>query len=265
MRSLVVVLVFLLATTARPFAAEAPSGGIVIDIPVKLAEARIVFNLDHVVFEGDEPTGLQFLKVMIARFGEDGTKADIVAIFHGAAGYMLLDAAAYDRVRNWQGGNPYKDQILALMRAGVAFEECGETMKAAGWTNADLIPGPGSIPAPISASSNWSRTGSFRSSRSLRRFGRFVGDHQRAAERPHPFAEPVDLGAVVRVEHAANFGLADAEACGKRDPRHAGALESTNERGLRGHGRRSRDRHFAALNAGRLRNGCSLLQTEQQS
>jgi intracellular sulfur oxidation DsrE/DsrF family protein len=78
---------------------------------------------------------------MTARFGEDGTKADIVAIFHGAAGYMLLDDAAYDRVRNWQGGNPYKDQILALMKAGVAFEECAETMKAAGWTNADLIPG----------------------------------------------------------------------------------------------------------------------------
>ena len=38
----------------------------------------------------------------------------------------------YDQVRNWQGGNPYKDQILALMTAGVAFEECGETMKATG-------------------------------------------------------------------------------------------------------------------------------------
>lgn len=141
MRGLVLVPVLLLAAMARPFAAEARSDGIVIDIPVKLAEARIVFNLDHPVFEGDEPTGLQFLKVMTARFGEDGTKADIVAIFHGDAGYMLLDDDAYDRVRNWQGGNPYKDQILALMKAGVAFEECGETMKAAGWTNADLISG----------------------------------------------------------------------------------------------------------------------------
>jgi hypothetical protein len=36
MRNLVFVLVLLLAATARPFAAEAPSGGITIDIPVEL-------------------------------------------------------------------------------------------------------------------------------------------------------------------------------------------------------------------------------------
>jgi len=141
MRSLVLVLVVLVAATVRPLAAEAASDGIVIDIPVKLPEARVVLNLDHLAFEGDEPTGLQFLKVMTARFGEDGTNAELVAIFHGAAGYMLLDDAAYDRVRNWQGGNPYKEQILALMKAGVDFEECGETMRVKGWTNADLIPG----------------------------------------------------------------------------------------------------------------------------
>lgn len=77
---------------------------------------------------------------MTERFREDGTRAEIVAIFHGDAGYMLLDAA-YDRVRNWRDGNPYTGQILKLMKAGVAFEECGETVKSAGWTNADLIPG----------------------------------------------------------------------------------------------------------------------------
>ena len=48
MRSLVAILVLLLATTARSFAAEA-SDRIVIDVPVKLAEARIVFNLDRPV------------------------------------------------------------------------------------------------------------------------------------------------------------------------------------------------------------------------
>ncbi|HET7714215.1 MAG TPA: DsrE family protein [Bauldia sp.] len=134
------VLVALLAGVARPLAAET-ADGITIDVPVALKEAKVVFNLDHTVFEGDEPTGLQFLKVMIERFRADGTRAEIVAIFHGDAGYMLLDDKTYDRVRNWAGGNPYKDQILALMKAGVAFEECGETMKAAGWINADLIPG----------------------------------------------------------------------------------------------------------------------------
>lgn len=111
-----------------------------IDIPVVLKEARIVFNLDHLVFEGDEPTGLQFLKIMVPRFKENETKAEIIAIFHGNAGYMLLDDAKYNRVRNWLGGNPYKAQIANLIQQGVQIEECAETMRLKGWGNADLLP-----------------------------------------------------------------------------------------------------------------------------
>lgn len=124
-----------------PLAASAEDSGLVIDIPVTLENPKIVFNLDHLAFEGDQPTGIQFLKVMTERFKDDGTSAEIVAIFHGAAGYMALDDAAYDRVRKWSGGNPYKAEIEALMAAGVAFEECGQTMRDMGWINAELIPG----------------------------------------------------------------------------------------------------------------------------
>ena len=100
----------------------------------------MVFNLDHAAFAGDEPIGLQFLRVLTERFRADGTKAQIVAVFHGAAGYMALADASYDRVRHWSGGNPYKAQIAALIAAGVAFELCGETMKANGWRNDDVLP-----------------------------------------------------------------------------------------------------------------------------
>ncbi|HMN85159.1 MAG TPA: DsrE family protein [Bauldia sp.] len=115
--------------------------GLVIDVPVVLKEAKVVFNLDHLAFEGDEPTGLSFLRVMTAGFREAGTKVSLVAIFHGDAGYMALDDEAYDRVRKWQGGNPYKAQIAAMMAAGVQFEECGQTMRDMKWVNADLLPG----------------------------------------------------------------------------------------------------------------------------
>jgi intracellular sulfur oxidation DsrE/DsrF family protein len=128
---------------AAPVLAAGPpdSNGLVITVPVKLKEAKVVFNLDHLAFEGDEPTGLQFLRVMTRRFESDGTKAEIVAIFHGAAGYMALDDATYDRVRNWRQGNPYKHQIETLMHEGVDVEICGETMAANHWINADLLPG----------------------------------------------------------------------------------------------------------------------------
>jgi uncharacterized protein len=112
-----------------------------IDVPVVLKEAKIVFNLDHLAFEGDEPTGLRFLHEMTERFRADRTDSRIVAIFHGAAGYMLLNDPAYNRVRNWEHGNPYKDQIAALIQDGVEIEECGETMLDNHWYNADLLPG----------------------------------------------------------------------------------------------------------------------------
>jgi intracellular sulfur oxidation DsrE/DsrF family protein len=130
------LLVSVLAVSARPAQAQE----IRIDIPVVLKEAKVVFNLDHLVFEGDEPTGLQFLKVMVPYFKRNATKATVVAIFHGDAGYMLLDDAAFNRVRNWQGGNPYKDQIAAFVRDGVQVEECGETMALRRWSNAELLP-----------------------------------------------------------------------------------------------------------------------------
>lgn len=125
------------ALFARPVQAQ----DIRIDVPVVLKEAKVVFNLDHRAFEGDEPTGLQFLRVMLPYFKRVGTRFNIVAIFHGAAGYMLLNDAAYDRARNWQGGNPYKEQIASLMREGVQIEECAETMVLHRWSNADLLPG----------------------------------------------------------------------------------------------------------------------------
>ena len=117
------------------------SDGIHIEVPVRLSEARVVFNLDHLAFNGDQPIGLQFLNVMVERFRSTSIPWRIVAIFHGPNGYMALADANYDRVRHWKGGNPYKEQIAALQRAGVEVELCAETMRLNHWRNADILPG----------------------------------------------------------------------------------------------------------------------------
>ena len=140
MRRLAFVLIALSAV-APACAGDAPADGIVIDVPVRLTSAKVVFNVDRRDFAGDEPVEFDFLRVMTADFAAVGTRPEIVAIFHGAAGYILLDDAKYNAVRNWTGGNPYKSQVLAAMASGVSIEECAQTMRDLGWTNADLIPG----------------------------------------------------------------------------------------------------------------------------
>ena len=137
MRRWIVSAVLALSCLAQPAAAQE----IRVDVPVALKQAKVVLNLDHSAFEGDQPTGLQFMRILTDYFKAQGTQTRMVAIFHGAAGYQLLNDAAYARVRHWPAGNPFKDQIAALIRAGVEIEECAETMRLNRWGNADLLPG----------------------------------------------------------------------------------------------------------------------------
>lgn len=112
-----------------------------IDIPVALKTAKVVFNMDHAAFVGDTPTGLAHMGMMVDRFKQAGTEWSIAAIFHGAAGYMLLNDEAYNEARRTMTGNPYKATIARLLSEGVPVEECAVTMKANDWTNSNLLPG----------------------------------------------------------------------------------------------------------------------------
>jgi intracellular sulfur oxidation DsrE/DsrF family protein len=141
MIAIIAAVVSPLAATRASAADPADTNGIQITVPVVLKDAKVVFNLDHLAFEGDEPTGLDFMRIMLERFRADHTNMRMVAIFHGDIGYMVLNDAAYDRVRNWTEGNPYKNQIAGLMKAGVQIEECAVTMSTNHWRNGDLLPG----------------------------------------------------------------------------------------------------------------------------
>ena len=121
-------------------AQQAKPGGLHIDVPVVLKDARIVFNMDHLVFADGLPTGLGYMRLMSRDFAASATKWQIIAIFHGPAGYMMLNDGAYDRVRKTTSGNPYKQLVAELQKIGVRFEECGQTARDNGWVNADLLP-----------------------------------------------------------------------------------------------------------------------------
>ena len=125
------------AIAAQP----APAPQIRIDVPVALKQAKVVFNLDHAAFSGDTPIGLKHMTLMLERFKQAGTESSLVAVFHGDAGYMLLNDEAYNAARKTRTGNPYKGMVEDLIKQGVQIEECAVTMKANMWVNENLLPG----------------------------------------------------------------------------------------------------------------------------
>ncbi len=128
---------FILSITIQNVQAESM---IHIDIPVTLKKANVVFNMDHLAFDGDMPVGIKYMHLLANRFKELGTEGQIIGIFHGEAAYMTLNDRTYNAYRKVSTGNPYKDLISQLIKQGVQIEECAVSMKAHGWGNEDLLP-----------------------------------------------------------------------------------------------------------------------------
>jgi intracellular sulfur oxidation DsrE/DsrF family protein len=112
-----------------------------IDIPVKLAQVKVVFSVGSLAFEGDLPASLFHMQLVENDSADWGVTAQVVAVFHTNAGHVTLHDAAYNADRNITTGNPCKGLLAALMKRGVQIELCGATAKAHGWGNEDLLPG----------------------------------------------------------------------------------------------------------------------------
>src|SRR6516225_5387220 len=118
-----------------------------IDIPVKLDKANVVFDIGHLVLNGDMPFFLGDMDLLVTDLSDWKVKGEIIAVFHGDAAYLVLIDASYNANRHVQPGhpvntgNPYAKLITGLMEQGVQIELCGATAKANHWGNADLLPG----------------------------------------------------------------------------------------------------------------------------
>jgi len=112
-----------------------------IDVPVALKQAKVVFNMDHAAFGGDTPVGLAHMTMMLDRFRQIGTEWKMVSVFHGDAGYMLLNDEAYNTLRKTKTGNPYKGVVENLIKQGAQVEECAVTMRGNKWSNDNLLAG----------------------------------------------------------------------------------------------------------------------------
>jgi len=112
-----------------------------IDIPVTLAEVKIVFSIGALTFEGDLPASIFHLQLIRNDIADWNAKSELVAVFHTNAGHVMLHDSAYNAERNIATGNPYKDLVADLMKRGVQIELCGATAKVHGWGNTDLLRG----------------------------------------------------------------------------------------------------------------------------
>ena len=112
-----------------------------LDIPVKLAEVKIVFSIASLSFEGDLPASIFHLQLIVNDIANWKAKSQAVAVFHTNAGQVMLHDQEYNPDRNIATGNPYKKLVTDLVERGVQVELCGATAKVHGWGNTDLIPG----------------------------------------------------------------------------------------------------------------------------
>ena len=118
-----------------------------IDIPVKLEKANIVFDIGHLVLNGDMPFFIGDMDLLLSDLSDWNVKGEVIAVFHGDAAYLVLNDDAYNANRHVQTchpvhtGNPYAKLLTGLMDQGVQIELCGATAAANHWGNADLLPG----------------------------------------------------------------------------------------------------------------------------
>lgn len=115
--------------------------GPTIDVAVTLSEAKVVFRIDKVPAANGNRFSVQQIAMLSDKFRQTGTHANIVAVFNGDGGFMLLNDMAYNQQQKANTGNPYKAAIANLLAQGVQVEECGMTMMQERWGNNQLLTG----------------------------------------------------------------------------------------------------------------------------
>jgi intracellular sulfur oxidation DsrE/DsrF family protein len=111
-----------------------------IDIPVKLADVKVVFSIGALQFEGDLPASIFHMQLIEDDIAGWDAKSEVVAVFHTNAGHVTLHDSAYNSDRGIATGNPYRDLVANLIKRGVKVELCGATAKVHNWGNEDLLP-----------------------------------------------------------------------------------------------------------------------------
>lgn len=114
---------------------------IVIDVPVDLTQANVVFNIMDRDPIPSRQNSLFLAKTMTGVLAADGTPRSIIAIFHSSAAALACSDAAFNRLTGTKAGNPYKARIAELQKDGVQTEICVKSMEFQRIAKSELLPG----------------------------------------------------------------------------------------------------------------------------
>jgi hypothetical protein len=109
------------ATYSRDRADAQSDQALRIDILVKLEKANVVFDIGHLVLNGDMPFFLGDMDLLASDLSSRNVKGEIIAVFHGDAAYLVLNDNSYNANRNIhtghlvRTGNPYGKLLAGLM------------------------------------------------------------------------------------------------------------------------------------------------------
>jgi hypothetical protein len=74
-----------LAAIGPVHAADAPSTQLQIDVPVSMKASKVVFNMDHPTFAGDQSIGLMYMRLMKMNYASAKVPVDIIAVYRGGS------------------------------------------------------------------------------------------------------------------------------------------------------------------------------------
>jgi intracellular sulfur oxidation DsrE/DsrF family protein len=132
---------------AAPAAGPAPAGpgqGPTLAVE-RRQEVRVAYDIKDDVWEAGIGKALYYARGLIESYRAQGVPPEalrVSLVLHGPTAYWLVQDEPFRR----QVGDPFavntNDKVVADLTAlGVSVEVCGVTMRARGWTAADLLPG----------------------------------------------------------------------------------------------------------------------------
>lgn len=150
LRLLAITILSLGACASAPPVSSSPAHAVE---PSAAGEVRAVYQASGDVWKDGVSRALFYVDKTAQAYEQRGVARDdlaLVVVYHGEAGYHLLNDGAFERFAGARSVtatvNPNARHVRDLSERGIRIEMCSSTMRQHGWTERDLLPGVQVVP-----------------------------------------------------------------------------------------------------------------------